>query len=121
VFRLMPSNGGKWKETKLYWFSNSGPGASLAGLLFDSLGNLFGTTIGGDSEPGGSVFRLKRPTVKGGIWILDLLYGFKRSPDGAYPAARLVFDQDSLYATTVYGGIGQSCQGGCGTVYEVSP
>ena len=26
-----------------------------------------------------------------------------------------------LYGTTIYGGTGQYCQGGCGTVFEVFP
>jgi hypothetical protein len=121
VFRLTASIGGRWKKTVLHWFSNSGPGASLAGLLFDSVGNVYGTTIGGDSERGGTVFRLKPPTGKGRTWILELLYGFKRSPDGAHPAARLVFEHGSLFSTTQEGGTAQSCQGGCGTVFGVSP
>jgi hypothetical protein len=120
VFRLTESIGRPWKENVLHWFSNSGPGPSQAGLILDAVGDLYGTTSGGDSERGGSVFRLKPPTGKG-AWSLDLLYAFTGSPDGAYPAAPLIFDNGSLYGTTQVGGTGQSCQGGCGTVFEVSP
>jgi hypothetical protein len=121
VYRLTATDGGRWKKTVLHWFSNSGSGASLAGLLFDSAGNLYGTTAGGDSERGGTVFRLRPPIGKRRVWALDLLYGFTGSPDGAYPVARLVFGHGSLYGATQEGGTGQACQGGCGTVFEVSP
>jgi hypothetical protein len=121
VFRLTANTSGQWKETVLHWFSNSGAGAPLAGLLFDPVGNLYGTTAGGDTERGGTVFRLQPPVEKDATWGLDLLYAFKRSPDGADPVAPPVFHQNSLYGTTQEGGTGQSCQGGCGIVYEASP
>ena len=116
VYRLT-ADGGGWKKTVLHWFS-SGP---LAGLLFDSVGNLYGTTADGGGEGGGTVFRLRPPTGKPRAWTLDLLYSFTRSPDGAYPDAQLIFGNGDLYGTTEEGGTGQSCQGGCGTVFEVSP
>ena len=121
VYRLTAVDGGRWKKTVLHWFSNSGPGAPIAGLLFDSVGNLYGTTDGGDGERGGTVFRLKPPRGNGGAWALDELYHFAGSPDGAYPGAHLIFGNGQLYSTTEEGGTGQACQGGCGTVYEVSP
>jgi uncharacterized repeat protein (TIGR03803 family) len=121
VYRLRATDGGRWKKTALHWFSNGGPGASLAGLLFDSLGDLYGTTAGGDSEQGGTVFRLRAPVGKRRVWSLDLLYAFTGSPDGARPVARLILGHGSLYSATQLGGTGQTCQGGCGTVYEAAP
>jgi hypothetical protein len=94
----------------------------LAGLTFDSVGDLYGTTIGGDRERGGTIFRLTPPAENGTAWTLGLLYSFTGSPDGAYPSTSLIFDKyGALYSSTQVGGTGQSCQGGCGTVFEASP
>ena len=54
VFRLTPPAklGDTWKETTLYSFTNTGDGARPTdGLIFDSKGNLYGTTS--DSNAGG--------------------------------------------------------------------
>jgi len=41
--------------------------------------------------------------------------------DGAYPDGAVIFDAaGNLYSTTPYGG-DESCTGGCGTVFELSP
>jgi hypothetical protein len=121
AFQLMAINGGRWMETVLHWFSNNGPGAFTTGLIFDSFGNLYGPTNEG-AQFRGTVVRLKRPATQGGKWVPAVLYTFQGSPDGAGPSARLIFDaMGNLYGTTQGGGIGQACQGGCGTVFEVSP
>jgi uncharacterized repeat protein (TIGR03803 family) len=116
VFRLTAANGGKWDETVLHWFSNSGPGASLSGLLFDSVGDLYGTSIEGTYFCG-TVFRLKPPEKQGGNWIPAILYSFKGAPDGRHPAAGLIFGADgNLYSTTEGGG-----SSGYGTLFEIRP
>jgi hypothetical protein len=123
VFRLAaPSaGGGPWKETVLYRFNDGNDGTNpTAGLVFDAYGDLFSTALGGETH-GGVVFRLK-PPKRGNSWPLTVLYNFTGSPDGNHPTAGLVFDsKGNLYSTTEWGGTGQSCQGGCGTVFEVSP
>lgn len=104
AFRLTPANGGRWDEIVLHWFNNNGPGAPLAGLLFDSVGNLYGTTIGGESSSG-TVFRLKPPSEQSDNWSLNILYSFEGPPDGHHPLATLVFDAaGNLYGTTEGGG-----------------
>jgi uncharacterized repeat protein (TIGR03803 family) len=116
VFRLTEATGGRWEESVLHWFSNDGPGASLAGLLFDSVGSLYGTTIEGTNSCG-TVFRLRPPAEKGDKWVPMVLYNLKGSPDGRYPAAGLIFDAEgNLYSTTEGGGTS-----GNGTIFEVSP
>ena len=55
VFRLKPSMNDSWTESVLYTFCKSGyptcaDGASPNGLVFDSSGNLYGTTAGGGIE-----------------------------------------------------------------------
>src|ERR1035438_3767949 len=56
VFDLSPSQGGGWTETVLYSFGNGTDAkAPLGGLIFDSAGNLYGTTLAGGIHPcGGS-------------------------------------------------------------------
>lgn len=50
-----------------------------------------------------------------------VLYRFEGGRDGSAPLASLIADKaGSLYGTTEVGGAGE-CQGGCGTVYELSP
>ena len=129
VFELSDS-GGTWTEKILYSF-----GASLSdgkspegGLVFDSKGNLYGTTnIGGASDSTfgggyGTVFELS-PGSGGGAWTEQIIYNFSylSQNDGYFPAAGLVFDASgNLYGTTADGGSAQDLQGG-GTVFELSP
>jgi uncharacterized repeat protein (TIGR03803 family) len=121
VFRLTAA-GGKWMKTMLHWFSDSDTGPPLSGLTFDPAGSLFGTTIGGDSSPKGTVFELAAGSGRLDLWREAGLYSFKGPPDGWHPTASLIVDSlGALYGTTQWGGAGQSCQGGCGTVFEVWP
>jgi uncharacterized repeat protein (TIGR03803 family) len=122
VFDLAPPRGGRgpWKETALHRFSNGNDGANpMAGLTLDPNGNLYGAAEYGDAFRG-TVFRLKPPSRKGGAWTFNILYSFTGSPNGAEPAAKLVFDKHgNLYSTTQGGGTGKGCSAYCGTVFEV--
>jgi uncharacterized repeat protein (TIGR03803 family) len=122
IFQLKRGIGSRWIETVLYRFDDGKAGAyPMAGLIFDSSGDIYGTVSGGHQFRG-DFFRMKPPGRKGGGWSLTVLYGFTGSPDAAHPAASLLPDQaGNLYGTTQWGGTGQSCQGGCGTLVEVSP
>jgi hypothetical protein len=121
VFRLSPTKTGRWTETVLYAFDGGADGTNPgSGVVFDGSGNLYGTTLGGTVSRG-VVFRLEPPS-RGNSWSLTVLYNFKGAPDGNHPAATLAFDSEGdLYSTTIWGGTGQTCQGGCGTVFEVRP
>jgi hypothetical protein len=119
VFRLA-AVGRVWRETVLHWFSNNGPGAPMAGLTIDSLGNLYGTT--GPGSQYGTIFRLKTPVSHGAAWALTLLYSFPGVPNGRIPLANPVFDTSgNLYSTTTEGGTGGCGDFGCGIVFAVSP
>ena len=118
VFELTPQAGGGWTEKVLHSFhGNRTDGASpYAGLIFDAAGNLYGTTVDGGTDRGGTVFELT-PQAGGG-WTEKLLYSFNfNGTDGYYPFAGLIFDAaGNLYGTTYQGGTH-----GRGTVFELTP
>ncbi len=126
VFELAKPSGKSrsWKEAELYSFKDGNDGGYPdAGLVFDARGDLYGTVVGGGGQGRyGVLFQLKPPSRKGGTWADSSLYAFMGSPDGAHPDSSLVFDKSGdLCGTTQWGGTGTACQGGCGTVFEVSP
>jgi len=56
AFELTPVTGGGWTERVLYNFENGAN--SAAGLVFDTAGNLYGTTSRGGATKGGTVFEI---------------------------------------------------------------
>jgi uncharacterized repeat protein (TIGR03803 family) len=125
VYELSPQSGGKWQEKVLYRFKRCGKDGCrpTAGLVFDSLGNLFGTTFYGGSfvcgKMGcGTVFELTH-TSDG--WQETIVYPFKAGhTDGSHPEAGLVVDMaGNLWGTTTFGGA-SGCPNGCGTVFELT-
>jgi hypothetical protein len=127
VFRLAPTSEhpGQWDETILHSYKGNGPFYDLdAPVIFDARGDLYTTAYAGSGGSiDGNVFELHPPAGKQREWKIDVLYSFVDSPDGAYPAAGLIFDKaGNLYSTTQDGGTGTNCSFyGCGTVFEVSP
>ncbi len=132
VFELSPGHGGSWTETVLYSFAGGADGEALYdGLIFDTAGNLYGTTYYGGGSTAclggcGTVFKLT-PTG-GGNYTEAPIYRFQGSRDGEYPNSGVIMDSGgNLYGTTQYGGTGSECSGydrwhgGCGTVFELSP
>jgi uncharacterized repeat protein (TIGR03803 family) len=100
----------------------SGSGYSpWSSLVFDSAGNLYGTTQEGGSaacDAGcGTVFQLTPKT--GGGWTYRVIHAFTGGHDGIYPtfSSGLVLDA----AGNVYGTTWQGGAMGYGCVFEVSP
>jgi hypothetical protein len=90
-------------------------------MIFDSSGNLYGTTASGGTNFNGTVFELV-PPKSGSAWTENVLYRFAGGTDGRQPSTSVVFDQaGNLYGATQYGGNAQACGGGCGTIFELSP
>jgi hypothetical protein len=122
VFRLAsPKRGGHWIETVLHNFTGGHDGRGpTSGVVFGEDGSLYGAIFGGTIF-GGVVYRLN-PVARRRFWALSVVHNFTGNPDGAYPEANMVFDKaGNLYSTTQAGGTGQSCNGGCGAVFDVSP
>jgi uncharacterized repeat protein (TIGR03803 family) len=57
VFELMPSNG-KWIEKVLHNFGKGIDGLRPSSLITDTTGNIYGTTSGGGTYDGGTVFEI---------------------------------------------------------------
>jgi hypothetical protein len=77
-----------------------------AGLIFDTAGNLYGTTVGGGTYGFGTAFELV-PTAAG-TWNERVLYSFDRINPGAYPYGGLILDgAGNLYGTTREGAGGE--------------
>ncbi|MGA8149439.1 MAG: choice-of-anchor tandem repeat GloVer-containing protein [Terriglobales bacterium] len=114
VFKLTPMPDGSWKETALHRFTGGKDGASpYARLIFDSAGNVYGTTWGGGAGGYGVVFKLTLGSD--GKWREHVLHAFAAS--GAHPHAGLILDAaGNLYGTTE--GDGSTT---FGLVFEVTP
>jgi len=99
----------------LYYFSGGADGGDPeSGVIFDSAGNLYGTTAGGGSVNCGTVYEL---SPNGSGWTEKVLYSFQCGADGESPVGGLIFDASgNLYGTTSFGGAGKG-----GTVFELTP
>jgi uncharacterized repeat protein (TIGR03803 family) len=111
-------------ETLLYTFTGGADGSFPdAGLVRDSVGNLYGTASEGgnlncDAGNGcGTVFKLAPSGV------LTVLHRFAGVPDGRIPHAALFRDASgNLYGTTTEGGDAKCKFGaGCGTIFQLDP
>jgi uncharacterized repeat protein (TIGR03803 family) len=119
VFKLSASSNGTWTETILYSFSGSDGQAPDASLLFDSVGNLYGTTAAGGAYSGGVAFELSPSWSL--PWSETILHNFGNGTDGSDPQAEMIFDAaGNLYGTTQFGGTGSGYQNG-GTVFRLTP
>ena len=109
-------------ESITYSFTGGTDGSNPAAqLIFDSQGNLYGTTVTGGDFDCGTVFKLT--PVGGGQWQQSVLFSFDCFEQGKNPYGGVTLDTaGNLYGTTVAGGSGGFCTGdGCGVVYKLSP
>jgi uncharacterized repeat protein (TIGR03803 family) len=117
VFKLTLNSKGKWKESVLHSFTKPVGANPYATLVFDAVGNLYGTTANGGSVNDGVVFKLA--TRSGGGWTYSVLHVLTGNP-AIRPYAGVVFDQTGkqLYGTASDCANGQKCRG---VVFEVTP
>lgn len=109
VFNLRPPTNasanvlGGWTESVLYRFRGGSDGALPAGdLVFDSSGNIYGTTAAGGASQDGTVYEL---TPSDGSWTESVLRSFTGGSDGGNPTGGVLFDASgNVYGTTQLGG-----------------
>jgi len=127
VFELNRTSKG-WVYHVIYEFKGgTGDGQNpQGGLIFDAVGNLYGTTEYGGSaqcfgQPYGcgTVFKLTH-TSSG--WAETILYRFNDSAGGVFPTGNLAMDAaGNLYGAALAGGLSGCSEFGCGTIFELSP
>src|SRR5713226_1100733 len=119
LLTLFSSTGTAQIFNALYEFQGGSDGGGPSGVIRDSAGNLYGTTVTGGIAVYGTVFKLDTSGKK------TTLYEFKGGTDGEQPHGNLVLDANgNLYGTTEYGGnLSVSCGGypGCGVVFKLDP
>lgn len=118
VFELSPPTapGQPWVEQVLYGFATTDGADPQGSLIFDTLGNLYGTTRSGGAYGWGTVFELM-PDVGSGWTEIDLHDFDQNGVDGYTPLSNLILNADgSLYGTTEYGSIGNH-----GVVFQLIP
>lgn len=126
AFQLRRHPDGTWTETILHSFGNGTDGENpLAGVIFDTAGNLYGTTSTGGTFGSscfagcGTVFELT--PGNNGQWTETVLYNFcsqANCTDGNSLTTGLVLDKSgNLYGTTAFGGTTLNY----GVVFELSP
>jgi len=123
VFKLTPNANGEWKEQVLHQFRGGKDGAApFGGVVFDTQGNLYGTTLHGSGKSCsgwwgsgcGTVFKLM-PTVNG-PWTEQILHRFNGKPTGNPYGAVLLDGAGNLYAMT-----SDQNTDGLGVVFEITP
>jgi len=129
VFELSPPSqmGGAWAFHLLHKFLGGTTDGTQPhdGLVRDQLGNLYGTTLWGGSQPNkwcgpiecGTVFELSPPAAPGGAWTERIIHSFGGGDDGFNPEGGLTLNLNGrLYGTTSSGGTSLA-----GTVFELAP
>ena len=116
-FIKLTSSGSGWTENTPYGFQGGSDGKlpGVWGLIFDTSGNLYGTTVWGGAGGGGTVFQL---IPSAGSWTFNLLYSLSGSNGGGPWNGPLIMDSaGNLYGTTAKG----KSSYGFGNVFELSP
>jgi len=116
VFELTPASGGAFTESTLYSFLGGNDGGQPSGTLaFDPSGNLFGVAgVGANSA--GVVFEVSKTS---GTWTETVTHAFTNP---ASPSSGVSSDAaGNLYGGTQFGGLLNTCENGCGTLFQLSP
>jgi uncharacterized repeat protein (TIGR03803 family) len=112
VFKLAPDG----TLTVLHNFGKSGDGVQpAAGVIEDSAGNLYGTTLTGGAHDSGTVFRLAPDGTE------TVLYSFDGGSYAWSPNGLIEDKKGNFYGTTQYGGSTNCFDNGCGSVFKLAP
>ena len=106
-----------WTEITLHSFDLFSGWDQRGNVVFDSQGNLYGTTGSGGTHNSGTVYEAIR---SGGTWNVNVIHNFDQlADDGNMPDSGVALDSaGNIYGTTQLGGIGPYR---FGTVFELSP
>src|SRR5260370_30140412 len=92
VFELTPRGVGEWNFRTIYSFRGQPDGSFPYGaLLFDRLGNIYGTTYYGGANRIGAVYELS-PRAAIGVWNQTVLPSFPEGSDSHSPIGNLISD-----------------------------
>jgi uncharacterized repeat protein (TIGR03803 family) len=112
VYKISPAG----KETILHSFKGGKDGIfPQSDLVFDTNGNLYGTTFYGGQYDYGTVFKIAKTKE-------TVLHSFNpNNEDGVLPNGDVVFDKNGdLFGTTTQGGTPSESCSGCGTIYKIT-
>ncbi len=116
VASLVLSDQAQAKFRVLYAFNGTQGGNPLGSLTADNAGTLYGTTAGGGTAGEGTVFKLSADGQQ------TVLYNFTGGADGGEPDSSVIQDAaGNLFGTTQFGGNDACPDGGCGTVFKITP
>jgi uncharacterized repeat protein (TIGR03803 family) len=115
VYELSKS-GNSWIQTTLYNFTGGNDGSGPGGVVvFDTSGNLYGTTPDGGLDGEGVVYELS--PGHGGLWNQTVIHAFTGGADGGVGSlGSLLYNESNFYGVTESGGVY-----GAGTVFQLSP
>ena len=102
-----------WTETVIHNFTGGSDGSAPQGVLvFDSAGNLYGSTIAGGEGTHGVVYELSPAE---GSWNISILHAFIGGSDGSGPEDGVAIDRSgNIYGTTFLGGADSA-----GVIYQL--
>jgi uncharacterized repeat protein (TIGR03803 family) len=124
--------GGAWTETIIWNFGNPAVTDGIdptSGLTIDKNGNLFGTTLYGQSPTlgfAGTVYELSPPSGLSGTWTETILQQFSEGgltnyENGFYPYAGVIGDgSGDLFGTTSSGGLNGFGANPGGVLFEIT-
>lgn len=128
VYELVRNSNGTWIHKVLHSFTDGADGGyPLGGLVRDSAGNLYGTTIGGGSARYGTIFELSPGSS--GTWTFHVLHSFcsRSNCSDGYPGSGftsvIVDSHGNLYGVTSHGGhtpCDYPTNEGCGTAFKLT-
>jgi uncharacterized repeat protein (TIGR03803 family) len=101
------------KYKMMHEFRGSDGAGPVGTQVLDSAGDLYGLTIGGGTN--GTFYEITAAGTE------KALYSFGNAPDGAYPGGGLASYGGNYYGVTIGGGANVCNNGGCGTVFKVTP
>jgi uncharacterized repeat protein (TIGR03803 family) len=114
AFELRREAHGSWTEHDLHVFGGAGDGGTpYGGLVADTAGNLFGTTLFGGANNAGTIYELS--ATRGGRWKERIVYSFTGGADGGNPGGTLTIDSGGNLYGTAGGG-----QNGSGVIFEIA-